>query len=566
MDSIRNIGMIYTPAVSSSSAAAPQKIASNKEEAAMPGDAVSIGSVPERAAESKGDTVKIKILAQDPTVAKPKTVEMPKSMIGSKIEGPKMYSIDSSNPKAIPDLEGNYLYEIGTPQFDQVNAYATSYNTYNMLEGMLGRSPKWAFKGEKLGVNPHKKEGMNAYYSRQEASVNFFYFDSKPLGKTIQTSQSTDIVSHEVGHSFLDAMKPGYLGWDTETMSVHEALADTTAILFALTDDDNIKSIIAETGGDLSKPNMLSKVGEEFGIALAKIDSDPNNDDKDYLRDLRNTFTYVDPSTLPQRTTEDKLANECHSFSRILAGADYDMLSAFYQTNVENGMSPEAALKKAGSDFGGVFYKAIDNCPNYKCKYKDVALNMLKTDKALYGGQHCADMEKIFKERNIITDKDIAKLEKKMPKARISNPADAGQISSLVSKHGKELGVDDGAAFSMGDVKENMYGGKSVSLKCSQDVELKGTAFGKFQNCFVSVDGELKLDFDKNGNLVDFNYDKIDDKKISDIKLGIIGAAKDGKIMEEGFRSNESTGSRYAARVMTQDTGKKFIERLPVIE
>lgn len=563
MDSIRSIGMTYSAPLSGGIPAAAKAPSPGREEAALPADAVQIGSAP--APDEGKETVKITVIAQDPAVAKPKTIEIPKEMIGSSVSGPKMYSINSSNPKAIPDLEGNYLYELGTPQFDQVNSYATSYNTFNMLESMLGRTPKWAFGGEKLGVNPHKREGMNAYYSRNEASVNFFYFDSKPLGKTVQTSQSTDIVSHEVGHSFLDAMKPGYLGWDTETMSVHEGLADTTATLFALTDDDNVREIIAQTGGDLKKPNLLSKVGEEFGIALAKSDKDPNNDDRDYLRTLINGFKYVDPSTLPPRTSEDKLANECHSFSRILSGANYDMISAFYETNLESGMSPEAALKKAGTDFGSVFYKAVDNCPSYKCKYKDVALNMLKADKALNGGKHCADIEKIFLQRNVISEGDIKALDMKIPDISVKNPSDAGRISSMLSKHGKELGIEDGASFSMGGVSENMYGGKSVSLTNSQDVELKGSAFGKYQNCFVSVNGELKLDFDKDGKLVDFSYDKIDSKKISDVKLGVIMAAKDGKIMDEGIKSDDNP-SKWTAKVMTGEGGKKFIERLPVIE
>ena len=89
-----------------------------------------------------------------------------------------MYSIDYNNPKAIPDLDGNYIYDIGLPQFDQVNSYATAYKTFNMLESMFGKSVDWAFGNPRLGVNPHKKEGMNAYYSRNEASVNFFYFNS----------------------------------------------------------------------------------------------------------------------------------------------------------------------------------------------------------------------------------------------------------------------------------------------------------------------------------------------------------------------------------------------------
>ena len=581
MDSIRSLGVMYMPSISTDSASnisAVKPEVQNLPEAK--GDEVSIRgffgkSEPKPIPQiDTSETVKITVLPQDPAVASPKTIEMPKALIGDKIEGPKMYSIENQNPKAIPDLEGNYLYQLGTKEFDQVNCYATAYNTFNMMQDNIGHEINWAFREPKLGVNSHKREGMNAYYARHEASVNFFYFDAPPLGKTVQTSQSTEIVSHEVGHAILDAVKPGYMGWDTETMSVHEGFGDVTAMLFTLQDDDMIKKIIEENGGDMQKPSLLSKVGEEFGIAIAKMDKDPTNDDNDYLRTLLNDFKYVNPSTLPQHAPDNQLANEVHSFSRIFSAANYDVLSAFYDANVAKGMEPEAALKLAGKDFGGLLMKSIDNCPNHRCKYKDVALNMLKVDMQLNEGSHMKEMEKTFIDRGILTEGDVSKMKdkaKNMPNAHISLPMVLSKISSkisdILSKIGSKIGIGDGTQFQTENITDNMYGGQTIYLKTSEDMQLKGKEFGSFENCFVAVDGGISLAFDKDGKLVDYNYDKIDSQKKADVKSGILSAVQDGKIKSQNYRSlGDDDPTKFLGEVKAnRASGKSYIERIPVI-
>ena len=593
MDSIRSLGVMYTPSISSDSASnisAIQPEVQNLPE--VKGDEVSIRGLfgkpkikpkPTPLPDPKpipeidtSESVKITILPQDPSVASPKITEMPKALIGEKIEGPKMYSIDNQNPTAIPDLEGNYLYQLGTPEFDQVNCYATAYNTFNMMQDNLGHELNWSFVSPKLGVNSHRKEGMNAYYARFEASVNFFYFDAPPLDKTIQTSQSTEIVSHEVGHAILDGMKPDYMmNWDTETMSVHEGFADTTAVLFTLQDDDMVKKIIEENGGDMKKPSLLSKVGEEFGIALAKMDKDPTNDDNDYLRTLLNDFKYINPLFLPKDAPDNKLANEMHSFSRIFSGANYDILSAFYDANVSKGMEPEAALKLAGKDFGSLLMKSIHNCPNQVCKFKDVALNMLKVDMQLNEGSHMKEMEKTFIDRKILSKRDISKMKEKsqnMPNVHISLPMVLNKVSSkisdIISKIGSKIGVENGTQFKTENITENMYGGQTIYLKTSEDMQLKGEEFGSFENCFVAVNGGISLSFDKNGKLVDYNYDKIDSNKKEDIRTGILNAVNDGKIKPQTYRSfGNDDPTKYLGEVKTSRAfgGKSYIERIPVV-
>ncbi len=539
-----------------------------EKEASLPDDTVQI-TKHKAVNEKKAPSVKVTILPHDPNVASPEVINFSKDKIGDKIAGPKMYAIDLANPKAIPDLEGNYLYELGTPQFDQLTSYTTAYRTLDLWESIKGTPVKWAFSNPQLGVNAHKKEGMNAYYSRNEASANFFYFNSPALGKVVQTSQSPDIVAHEIGHAVLDGLRPGYLGWDTETMSVHEAFADTSSMLFALKTESNVDKILKENGGDFSKPSLISRLGEEFGKAIVLSDNDPSNDDRDYLRSMLNNFKYVDPSTLPSKAPENQLANECHSFSRVFSGASYDILGDIYDSNIASGMSKEKALTGAGDELGKLFMKSVEMAPSNRCKYKDVALGMLKADMKENNGKYADTLKNVFMDRNILSSKDVELMQahmEKIPSFRLEAKAsDADIAKNIIASYGKEFGVPDGTVFSMENSEaENIYGGKTINLGCSEELQLKGDRFGKYDGFYVDAKGGLKLEFDQNGNLADFHFDAIDNDKKEDVMSGVADAIRNNLVREEGVKAEEYS-SKFTAQVVSTDDGRKKIERIPII-
>lgn len=533
-----------------------------EEKPQMQGDSVEMNLSRGTAAAASPEKVKIKVLPHDPQVAKPEIIEFSKDKIGSKIAGPKMALIDAANPKAIPDLEGNYIYDVGTPQFDQMNAYTVSYRTYDMLEGLRGTPVKWAFRSDQLGVNPHKREGMNAYYSRGESSVNFFYFNSPALGKTVQTSQSSDIVSHEVGHAVLDGMKPGYLGWDTETMSVHEAFADTTAMLFTLKDQSNVEKALQSNLGD---QNLICMVGEEFGKALVLSDKDPSNDHKTYIRTTLNEYKYVDPSTLPDKADRDSLANESHSFSRILSGANYDLLTGIYEANMAQGMSRDKALTEAGDTLGKLLLKSIDLAPASRCKYKDVALGMLKADGMQNHGKNSELLKSVFMERNIISEKDVKSLEDHMEVLNtISVQMTGGDFSAkgaekIINRFSEQMNLPEDLTLALARVEENENGGKTMTFEYGEEMLLAGDKFGKYENHYVDLKGSLVMTLDQSGKLMDFNFDEINEQKKKDTERGVLDAISKGLVTEKAEEGP------FTAQVVTDAQGKKKLERLPII-
>lgn len=539
------------------------------ETASPPGDSIEISKSKEQPGNAP-KTIKVNILPQDPAVGPPKLIEFPQEKIGDKVSGERVVMVDKNNPKAIPDLDGNYIYEVGTPQFDQVNSFTTVYRTLDMYQNYRGARINWAFDNDKLSVLPHKQEGKNAYYSRYEASVNFWYFKSPALGKTVQNSESADVDSHETGHATLDGMKPGYLGWDSETSSVHEAFGDITAMLFALQDEDNIRMVLEESGGDFSKESLISRLGEEFGKAIHAESPDPEVQKKIYLRSMLNNFTYADPDTLPDKPQGDALGGEPHNFSRLLSASVYDVLGKMYAKGVEEGKEPKEALAAARDTLGKIFTKCFDLTPEYQCKYKDVALAMIKTDRLENGGQNEALIKDVFLARKIITQEDIDGLNSHMAstqqlkaKKNISNAQD---VQKFLEKYGDSLGVPDGTTMQLRNIVTDKNGNKFVNLQFSRELDLAGREYGKYDGYCVDVSGGLTLAFDKKGKLLDYNYDAINDAKINDVKRGVQDCIKAGLVKEEGESALFKTDTDiYQGEVTVTAAGKKKIVRIPVV-
>jgi hypothetical protein len=520
------------------------------------------------APEPPGKTIKINVLPQDPQVSPPETVDFPKAKIGDSVSNEKIVVRDSGNPKAIPDLEGNYLYNVGTPQFDQVNSFYVVQSTFDMIEKYRGAPVNFAFSS-KLTIVPHKQEGKNAYYSRQDRSENFFYFNSPVLNKTVQTSEASDIVAHESGHCDLDGRRPSYLGWDSETMSVHEARADFVAMMRAIQDPSNIKLALEQNGGDFRKESLISRLGEEFGKAIHLGSTNPEEQKKEYLRNMINGFKYVDPDSLPDTHDHEALSGEPHSFSRILSGALYDILAKIYEKNLSSSQSQAEGLTKARDTLGPMMEKAIDLAPQSTCKYKDIAVGMLKADKLKNGGKNERELSDIFKERNILSQADIDALNdsmKALPDIKLKKaPTTPQEVQKFLEKYGESLGVPDGLTMQLRDVT-NATDGKILNLQFSEEMDLNGKEFAQYDGHCVDVNGGMTIAFDNEGRLVDSTFDAITDKKKADVKKGVTASIDKELIMEEG-KSNifKTETDIYQGMVVSTAEGKKKIVRIPVI-
>lgn len=380
-------------------------------EAPLPTESFQAAAAP-AAPEPSGATAKVKVFPQDPLVGPTEEIELPKEILGSKLSSPRMEIYDRA-PIAIADPDGNYNYEVGTPQFDQVNAYAIVANTLSMYDRYLGRQAQWSFRGP-LTVVPHKGTGKTAYFNGREGSINFFEWQSPSLGKRVTTSQSADVIAHEIGHAVWDGLRPR-AGYSNEAGAFHEAFGDCSALLHALQQDSNLSKALQQNGGDLRQPSLISRMAEEFGTAFNQEDNDPNNNDRPYYRTALNEFKYIDPKKLPDddyppTVGENVLTREFHSFSRVWSGAFYRMLTSLYDGAKADGKSELEALKSARDTLGHNWGQALHELPPSGIKFSVVAEAMLKVaardeDKTTFDR-----LGSVMVDRDVLSAESVAKL------------------------------------------------------------------------------------------------------------------------------------------------------------
>lgn len=242
---------------------------------------------------------------------------------------------------------------------------------------------KWAATNN-LVINTRAGYDANAYYDRR--GLKFFYFDANK--KTIYTCDSSDVVVHELGHAILDAIRPDF--WSIaafEVGSFHESFSDLTALLACLSYDLCLNNLLKTTNNDLTKSNFVSRLAEQFGVAL-KIGNS--------LRNAINNYNYVDPSTLPYEG--DGLIQQIHSFSQVWTGTFYDLLTEFFNLFGKN----YNGLVKARDLSAEFLFNAIQNTPANNKFFKALANSYIAYDISKYNSQYASILNKVFSKRKLI--------------------------------------------------------------------------------------------------------------------------------------------------------------------
>jgi hypothetical protein len=209
-------------------------------------------------------------------------------------------------PIKVGDMEAS-------PEAAAVSVFGTVYKTMKMFEEAdgLGRKVRWAFEAPQLLIVPHAGEWANAYYERESHSLQFFYFTSDK-GPKIHTCLSQDIVAHETAHALIDGVAQDlYDAISPQSLAIHEALADLSAMICSLRSRELAERVLIETDGLIDRSTVFGGIAEQFGEALRQ---------NHYLRDLNNdkTLSQVDQS-------------EPHELSEVLSGSFYHVFVKTYE-------------------------------------------------------------------------------------------------------------------------------------------------------------------------------------------------------------------------------------------
>ncbi|CAG8556982.1 11728_t:CDS:10 [Funneliformis caledonium] len=278
------------------------------------------------ASPSPGSGTRVRVWKADPSVKQIGIREL--FLINTDITaGPNDSWFDtvSTLSPITPDENGDFLLTFdNTPptvpesdnhiRFDVVHTFSVVRYVFNVLSGDLeyldGRPPvlerPWG-NDKRLSIEPHAGEKADAYYSRGEAALRFFYtFEGSD--RPIYLCRSIDVVAHEAGHAFLDTLQPDWQA-DGQTGAFHEAFGDLCSLFVLISMAEIADLFITTTKANLRAPdNFLSAMGEEFGDALY------NNKGKG-LRNLSNTLK------------GSKVGTEVHDLSMVFSGFYYDVLA-----------------------------------------------------------------------------------------------------------------------------------------------------------------------------------------------------------------------------------------------
>lgn len=291
-------------------------------------------------------------------------------------------------------------FGIETLQGQAAGCYVTITNTAKFLISKIKTKTtfgKWAAVSI-LNVNPRAGKDFNAYYDR--SSLKFFYDTNKATKKMVYTCQSADVVAHEFGHAFLDIIRPDL--WSAqhyEAWAFHESFGDIVAILNIMQYDQVLQKALRDTGNDMSKSNIVSRLAEELGKAIGDVTGDTSYSLS--LRDAANNFNWVDPKTLPDNAPNASLSNECHSFSRVWTGAWYECMVEMYKKNVADRMAPLEALKLARDTAATYILHAAQYANTIKF-FESLASQMINYDMKKNGSKYLSVLNSVFSKRNII--------------------------------------------------------------------------------------------------------------------------------------------------------------------
>jgi hypothetical protein len=427
-------------------------------------------------------------------------------------------SVGSGFPQVSADKEGKVLVaDENDPRFDSANCFFIANHTLGMAETYAGGRIDWSFQdslGHPMLIKPHAgKDTQNAYYNPQSGSLNFFSYLDEKTGERQRTGMSRDIIAHETGHAILDALRPHYI----ESLSVgaggfHESFGDMIAILSALNDEHVVEALRVQTRGDLSKPNIVSGIGEQLGASCF---------DKGPLREAINKHKYADQAFLPLTDENDPangMGSECHSYANLFNGAFYDLFLAFYNQAGAQSTDFATAVAEARDKAGSLLLRAVEMGPVGDISYREAAMAFLRADNIDNGGANQETIAKVFCDRKIIRPEDVKLVaEEQVPdlkwSPKLEKPAEALE---WLNDHREALGLPPNVEFDFDKLRTTEAGERFVQFSSARDQLLNGPGFGDYEGSQIRAHGGVLLGFDADGQLFTFNHDEITDREMED--------------------------------------------------
>jgi hypothetical protein len=368
-------------------------------------------------------------------------------------------------------------YDVGTTDFLYWQCREAMLASLDAWELIHGPFSSWQ-DGDTLPIFKDAGVDLNAFYDRKRGGQpeRLSFFHEKVGTKTYFSGASTDVVSHEAGHAFLDAIRPDF--WTStrfEVNSIHEAFGDCIAILTALHDKVSRVAILS----DIASKNVVESTAEELSAGIGKKIPGHN---AGAPRRARNNFEWGPQGSLPDVGGPGELIFEEHSFGQIFSGCFYDTI-----VNIFNGMASqsEGNLLKATQTAGKILVKAIRQAPQRLQYFREVGRFMILADEADNAGANRDAIRDAFQRHNISLGSTLTLA----PQAVIASTLATSKRAAMSGRGAVSL--SDLTAHAKGKVL-NMMGAVSRKLDVSS-VKIAGTEFQEaVHQRIVTLDGVHK--------------------------------------------------------------------------
>lgn len=507
--------------------------------------------------------------SQDALAEQMITTESPKEGVTAGPANARLRVVDPENEQANFDENGDMLYLANDPRFNQVQTFVAADRADDFFNEMLGREAGWAFSSEQLKVKPHGGEMLNAYYSRNDGSINFFEHFNTRMNKMVDSGMSAEVVYHEMGHALLDAVRPGWIrSYRGATGGIHEGFGDMLSTLVGLRDPRNLDKVIAETGGDLWQDNSMSRLAEELGRSIFD-ERGQQRPHHDYLRNSRNNLINADPNTLPWRPpNEEDLGAEPHNYSRVISAAVYDVLASLNDQFQAQGFGVRESIEKARDVTAELVIKAFDFTPAGSLpSYGHFAAGMLAVDQAEFGGKYGDTVTNMMAARNIHPPAP-----EPPPEEGIALPenVNAASMLALVEGNRENLGIG-GLPLEFQSANTDDKGRTFVTFTYEHSVPVELP--GNLSEAVVKEKGGLVLAFGDDGQLFYKNTNKITKEDEKEIRRSVQQNFEEGMINTGSiFQSEPSVNSLFKTQhvpfrgYVSQENGELVIKRSPIVD
>jgi hypothetical protein len=312
-------------------------------------------------------------------------------------------------------------------RFHRQMVYAVCSSVYASFRAALGRNVAWGFDDTrggplKLTLRPRAFEGQNAFYQKQDGTLNFGYYQGDKRqtignnlpGGSFYACLSHDIVAHEVTHALLDGLRSEFtFPAGPDVLAFHEAFVDLIALFQRFSYDGVLRAAIRKTGPKLQASALLTRIAEQFGETTQR---------KTALRDALD----LDEDGQPKRRYGDDI--EAHTRGAVLVSAVFEAFTTVFERKVEpfirlatnrsvalpQGDLPSELIEllarsasRLASQFLSILIRAVDYCPPVDLIFGDFLRAMITADRDLVPDDRYAFREALidaFRRRAIFPD------------------------------------------------------------------------------------------------------------------------------------------------------------------